>query len=497
MARAEGLKGAAYEKRMDELMEFGSPAWIKAVESSEEISFQQHMDTESPRAIHAILDRLAVALRRMTTTETDIKRTILKNGKKVTIYERNGNIGTLAMPFINTPLNIFKVAIEMSPIGGMLAVIDGARALKIKLAKGNMTREQADLEASALYDRARLVKDVTNQVIALGVFYALGALVDPGDDDDLPFITGTTDWKNTAKGVRDNQARVMPALSIRIGKNNFMSYGRIEPFATAISLLIDLRLAVSHNGGYNDKSMGEFMHKVQNQLNNKTFLSGVSDIANAYTDPERFGSKLAANVATGLVPNLIRQPIREADPFIRNTKPNADDSAFAAFSKQVGYSLAPGYAPPQVDAWGNPVRRHRGDLIGGGPQTDVLVRVLDPLNLTIGATIDPVDLYIDNYNRTAERKEQLSLEPIRRQIEASYDGRKYKLELSQQEYTEVNERVGQQARAELGEEWDGRHPTPEGAERIKRTFRRIQDQERDRMRAEKLAEAISRDATAP
>ena len=465
IAKREKLTGKAYAARIEELMEFGSEAWRRALEVSEDITFQRKLDPKDPRTL-AALDKLGSAIKRGTAKYRAL---------------------AFFFPFVNTPTNIFKAAIEMSPIGALLAVIDGTRALKIRYASGKMDKRAAEVAASELYDRARLVKDLTNQIVAAGIFWALSGMVESDEDDEsgLPRITGTVDWKATRKGERDNQYRTMPPMSIRLGDNTIVSYSRVEPFATMLAGVVDLIHELNVSGGVNDKLVGAYFGRIQNQLTDKTFLAGVSDLVKAAQDPERFTTKLAGGIVTGFVPNLIRQPIREVDPVLRDASPREEDGFFTAIGKQLGYSLAPGYAPPQVDVWGNPVTRHHGEQLGT-PQTDILVRVFDPSNIAIGKEIDPIDLYIFNWNSKTDLKRHLALEPIRDSLIDTRSGQTIKLPLTPEEQAEANRRAGKAAREFLGNEWDWKNPTEQGIERIKEVVRRFQNGERDRLRLQRL-----------
>jgi hypothetical protein len=281
--------------------------------------------------------------------------------------------------------------------------------------------------------------------------------------------------------------RVMPPMSIRIGKDTFVSYSRIEPFATVFASIADAIHEVSVTG-LNEKALGNYFTKIENQLSDKTFLSGLSDLINAARDPERFASKLTGSIVTGFMPNLIRQPIREADPYVRDTKPREQDGFMTALGKQLGYSLAPGYAPPLMDVWGNPITRHQGQQIGS-PTTDILLRVFDPSNIAIGKQIDPIDLYVFNWNRQTENpKQKLSLEPIGNHVIVTANGVQTKVPLTPQEQAEANRNAGQAARTFLGNQWDPRNTTLEGIERIKDTVQRFQRFERDKLRTKKLRE---------
>lgn len=465
----EGLRGAAYEARVKQLMEPGSKAWLRAIDEAKTITFQTDIDGMNPQAI-ARLDQLAELAKKA--------RSLPWIGKPLTFF----------IPFIDTPLNIFKEGIKMTPLGIALAVIDGTRALKRRVMKGDLSPQEAKVEAAKLYNRARLVDDVTNQTVAVALYFAIASLLGD-DDDDLPAITGTTPYKSTRKGERDNAYAVMPEQSIRIGSVTF-SYRRWEPFATALASMVDFVRKTEAHGGINAGSVSEWLAAHKDQVRDKTFLQGITSLMEAYDDPDRFATRLAANITTGFIPNIIRQPIRTADPMLRETRPRAEDGFFGTVARSVGYSVAPATAAPRVNVWGEEIRKNRGQVIGGSQVIDSALRILDPLNVTISPDIDPVDRWIYRYNyATADSADRIALLPIGGEITATPPGasRQVRIPLTIEEQTEANRRAGQAARSMIGEGWDETPLTTENAERIKRAVQDAQTQERARLRAEKLA----------
>ena len=482
MAKAEKLTGEAFDKRMDELLEYGSPAWVKAMDSAKWVTFQNQVDPKNPRSL-AIFDRAAHALRRMAHTDTGKTKEIPDGkGKMITVPIMKPNVFAFFFPFINTPLNIMKIGIEMSPVGAFFSTVDALRALKIRIENKSISPEQSRIEASELYNRLRLVQDLTNQIIGMGMFYALGSLVKPDDDEELPWITGSTDWKSTSKGDRDLRARVMPAYTLRVPFTDAMlTYQRIEPFGTALGFIIDARIAVNRKG-WSDEALGEFMATAINQFNDKTYMKGLSDLMTVWNDPERIGTRLTSSIVTGFVPNLIRQPIREADPYMRDTKPGADVGFVEGVWHNIKYSLAPGYAPIAQDVWGNPIKRHPGQQFGN-VHTDVLLRVFDPTNLTVRDQIDPLDLYLFNWNNTAATpKERFNIEPIQKNLQIDRGGKTTTVQLSPEDHAAANRNAGQAARQFLGNDWDASNPQPQQVERVKEVLQKFQKRERDRLR---------------
>jgi hypothetical protein len=394
---------------------------------------------------------------------------------------------------VDTPTNIFKQAIQYTPVGGGLALIDMARALRRRVASKNLTPEEARAEAAQLYDRARLVQDMTNQTIGLMVWLALDGLVGGEDDEELPFITGTVPFKSTRKGERDNAFAVMPAMSIRVGGLQF-SYSRFEPFATVLAGMADLRVEMNRRGGFKPEVVSEFLMRFKDQINEKTFLQGVSNLLNAIEDPDRFAERLASNVATGFIPNFIRQPIREADDTLRDTNPRADDGFFTAVAKRVGYSIVPQAAPARMSVWGEEIPANRGERIGGTRITDAAFRIFDPTNATLNAEADPIDGWIYQWNlRTADSKDRVAIEPIGNSITGKVPGekRQQQFALTVEEQAEANRNAGRMARAMLGDGWENRKLTEESAKAIRDAVSDAQTFERARLRQIKIARAMA------
>jgi hypothetical protein len=472
----EKLTGAAYEKRIAELMQPGSVAWLRAMDGARRITFQDEINGNNPKAI-ARIDQFAE---------------LAKKGRAMPWI---GRPLTFFLPFIDTPTNIVKQAIEMSPLGGFLAVIDGTRALRRRYLRGNMSKAEAELAAGQLYNRARFVQDVTNQTIAWTAYFALSGLVKPDDDDEdgRPVITGTQPYKTTKRGERDNAYAVMPPQSIRIG-NTMFSYARMDPFASMMAGVVDLMQEIDRNGGtLNGAAASSYMMRLKDQLKDKTFLQGVSDLLNAIEDPERFAENATANILTGFVPNIIRQPIRESDDVIRDMQPREEQGFLEAVARRIGYSVVPQMAPVKMDVWGNEIRANRGKDLLGSPVADKLRRTLDPLNSSFGADAEPIDAWIFQFNRlTSDSSDRIGLSPIPAYITGTVDGKRVRIPLTPEEQAEANRNAGQAARSILGDDWDwktaGTDTALQRAEMIKQAVEDAQKFERARLRAQKLME---------
>jgi hypothetical protein len=240
----------------------------------------------------------------------------------------------LFFPFQKVPFNIVRQAARrtLNPIslvdigvliGRNLRVIDGKWTLNAKGGKAEIAERLAQQAQGALL------------VMLLA---ASGA--GEGDDDDLDkpiLITGSRPYGETKKGDRELGYRLGLGpyeISMKMpgGKRVGFSYGRLEPAATVLGATVDTmrELAMYRQG---KQSLGEAGGKIigalRSQLTEKTFLRGFSDaqqIASGDSDLSRFTAERLAVV----IPNIIRQPLREADPYFRERKDGFVDNLSAA-----------------------------------------------------------------------------------------------------------------------------------------------------------------------
>jgi len=349
----------------------------------------------------------------------------------------------------------------MSPVGGVLALIDGARSL-------NQRRKGNKEDAAKLYNAARLFDDMTNQIVAWGMILAISELVKPGEDEDeTPYITGTLPWRTTAPGEREIAYRTAPPQSIRIG-DKWYSYKRLDPFASALAFTVDA-IKQMQSGKPLDEAWGQIGLGMVRNLQDKTFLQGVSDLMNAINDPERFGTKWAVNIATGFVPNLIRQPIRTYDPTFRDSDLPNDMPFWQNLGTRVGYGVVSQSAPPAFDVWGREADKNTGT---GGPLTDFALRLLSPVDLREAGNVDPLDVALLRYNMTAE--EPFGITAPSREIRRKINGEEVNVSLTDAQREEMARKAGQAARLAIGSRFNGRDLTDDDAETIKATVLQAQ-----------------------
>jgi hypothetical protein len=242
------------------------------------------------------------------------------------------------LPFMTTPFNIFKAGIRRSPFGS------------IKLGTEL-------LRASRDGDYSHISQRVAEQVLAWGATLALAYTNDPAN----PWITGGED-KNRP-------------YSIKIG-SQWYSYGRIEPAATMVGLVVD-GIGKIHQGADWFEALKAPFDALAGRVENQTFFAGISDFMKAarYQKSE-YVLDWATKFPASWVPNLVRAPARAAT----ENKPERRvwDKGMARADRSLRRGIAslevvPEY--PKYDLWGRAVPRDGGPL----PGTDWIFRTLSPV----------------------------------------------------------------------------------------------------------------------
>ncbi|HMJ04691.1 MAG TPA: hypothetical protein VK474_00410, partial [Chthoniobacterales bacterium] len=260
----------------------------------------------------------------------------------------------LFLPFIRTPTNIFKYAIERSPFAPVLKEV------------------RANFAASG--ERRALA----TARMALGT--GLGMTVAQWAADGTITGSGPTDQRQRALMMADG----WQPYSIRLG-DTYYSYQRLDPLAMTLGTAANLSGTwTSATQGELTEAGSQLIASVIGNLSDKTWLSSLGDLMQAMSDPQRylesFISRLAGSVA---VPTGVAQVARWMDPTMRET-----DGPLERIQSRI-----PGLSddlPARRDVWGQPI------VGGGGAGPDLVSPIWtsearnDPVIaelLNIGATI--------------------------------------------------------------------------------------------------------------
>jgi hypothetical protein len=312
--------------------------------------------------------------------------------------DQDGIFGTIArfsFPFVTTPGNLARIGIgQYTPLG--------TAAIGMKLRRGKKGKSewvyQYDSETGNLTPEAKyqLHHDMAAQFIAWTTTLALASLI-MGDEDGEPFITGANaTWQQ--QGEKAHEMRNYPPMSIRVGANQWLSYKRLDPFATGLASLVDAGWALRrHRNGMDGwDNLKKFNKSIAGQLKEKTYLRPIGDIMKAIESPDAFGQSLAVNYGSSFMPAVIRTAAVSMDDQVRDFRKTAD-STLAGRTLSRALPVGPLQPIPKYDFMGRPITK---PMYGGGV-TELgrgIIRWLNPAAQVDTGTATNLDRLITNWN---------------------------------------------------------------------------------------------------
>lgn len=357
IAKAEGLTGQDLQQRIADLSaDIESPAWDQAYDSALKLAFQE------PGS-----------------------ETVQKIKQHVIAFRSDVPSVRYLLPFVVTPVNIFAQGLKKTPLG-----------------TAGVAYKMWDNYESGKHVLHGLSADLAQQMVAWAVALAL-----LGNDDDDPWITGTEG--SMSREGRELSYRTRPFQSIKLG-GEWFSYSRLEPFATAIGLVVDWTNAIK--SGDAERIAKVPLESLAGQANDKTFLSGVGDLLEA-TRGEGVAEKVAkyaSNFASSWVPNAVRVGGRESDALIENRRVwGSGQEWFERLGKRTlqGTEVLPIEGYPIYDVWGRPAERTD---IPGPWATDWLYRITVPVRIKPDETF-VADRLLMNWNLQNDDKARFPMVP--------------------------------------------------------------------------------------
>jgi hypothetical protein len=287
-------------------------------------------------------------------------------------------------PFIRVPYNITKQGVERT--------INPISLLDMSLLIGQSVRfSNGRLHLSDNPEvNQRMIENAAKLLQGTAIFALLYALAE-GDDDDLDkmiLFTGSKPFKEIGAGERQKAYRMGMGpytVSIRLpdGRRASFFYGRIEPVATILGGTIDTQRAIKgriRGASTTPEAINNMTLAWISQVNEKTSMRGAADLM-ALLNQDRPLDRFTADRMAMVMPNIVRQAVRESDPYFRQP---ADD-----FAGMVQYGIWPrGQTPPRVDLYGNAERR---------PGQNALKRMVDLTKSAIHGEPNEVDVMIHNW----------------------------------------------------------------------------------------------------
>jgi hypothetical protein len=247
-----------------------------------------------------------------------------KAGKAVQRIRQEIPFVRYIVPFVRTPINLIKYGLERTPINLPRIIY---KQIKGQIPKGEISMEYSKVAIGGL----------TSMAVFL---MALKGKVTGG---------GPTDKSQREAMYREG----WQPYSFKIGKK-YISYARIEPFATVFGISADAA-EIWKDISEKDREdiAGKLWSAFYKNVTNKTFLTGISAATNAIADPEKYGGKWAERLIGSAIPTGVAQTARAVDPYFRDAKGLVD--TLKARIPGVAQTL-----PIRVDRWGRPVERTGG-----------------------------------------------------------------------------------------------------------------------------------------
>jgi hypothetical protein len=302
---------------------------------------------------------------------------------------------SIVFPFVKTPANIIRMGLRKSPLGS----INIAAHLLWMIGNGayRFSNGKPYFNSAGRAQLVKLLAEQTQAFIVLG-FIMSAAEGDDDDDDKKVLLVGGRSWK--LKGESDEVNRKYGGqymLVVRDANGNQFRqpFGKFEPVATILGTTVDttrrLKLMfkarkLGEAGGNYQDAFNAILGDLANQAEDKSFLQGFSSMMQEYESIKSsggiqagIGESVAKSLLTAIIPNIIRQPWRNLDDTLRDSK-----------KKSVWHDAFPSgdFAEPIIDIYGQDVKKD--ELFPGS-------RILIPA-ATAQTKLHPIEEHITAWN---------------------------------------------------------------------------------------------------
>jgi len=395
-----GLSGPALEAHMaTRLAQKGNTVWQEAMTVADDLLFQS--DNWATQIADDFVKRKSrVDSLEKAKAEAEAKGdsdAVNKIQKQMASAKFVASIMRFLFPFTRTPTNILRVGVRKaggSAISGLFGVANGFYQMR----NGKPWLDTVDAKGNKItgsYNKAAQVKDLSETFLAGMAWATLAGMAEGDDDDDkkMILIIGNRPYGAASAGEKAEVMRKYGGTQVVIFRNSAgdeiarFNYGRYEPFATAAGVIVDtlreIKQAGKTEGGVDAaKLAGSVGAHLIAQAESKSFLQGLAGIARTVEQVRAGqyepGPALGKSVISGIVPNLIRQSMRNIDDYQRDFK----SAGWLHEAFPTG-----DFAEPVIGPGGQPVKK------GGNPLSRLLVQVPNaPSKKTAEATIQRYNL---------------------------------------------------------------------------------------------------------
>lgn len=295
IAKAEGHTGENLERRIRALMAPGSEAMHYAYSRAKDYAFQTAHDYDA--GAPSMIRRAAGGI--MQTVNT--ARTKIPGVRYF-------------LPFVLTPYNIFLQGMRKSPLGTLIILARATEAGFYRIHNGT--------PFAVTYTRPEMIRHFAEQIVAWVAASLIYGAAEGDDDDESKFflMTGSRPYEGPGPNALNQRTGMMP-YTMRIG-DFAIQYGRVEPMATILGTTIDSIKTLKQGRKTGDYTpVAAFANSLASQMEEKTFTQGIGDMIDLFRDQSgKRREDWVIGFAASWVPNIIRQPIREIDPYFRESR---------------------------------------------------------------------------------------------------------------------------------------------------------------------------------
>lgn len=287
------------------------------------------------------------------------------------------------VPFFRTPVNILKFGIHRSPLAPLTQ------------------KFQEDIKAGGAKRDMAVARMMTGTAIMTAAFSmaAAGLLTGGGEPDK-------------ERKAADRIAGWRP-YSVRLG-NKFLEYRRLEPLGMLLGMAVD----IYELSDYMTREESDHWIKMAGMafaqnITSKTFLTGLTNLMKAMSEPEQYGDNYLGAMTGSFVPGVVGQAARARDPWERDTDPDKNLKGLAYAWDDVKRDIQariPGQReklPLRRDALGQPMPLTDSPSMFNPIRTGEL-RADDPVAMELAAArarVSPAKGVIQNVKLTPEEKE--------------------------------------------------------------------------------------------
>ncbi|MEM7319019.1 MAG: hypothetical protein AAF408_08345 [Pseudomonadota bacterium] len=273
--------------------------------------------------------------------------------KAINGFKGKAPILRFVMPFVNTPANILRFVGERSPGAVLLGDV------------------RADIRAGGRRRDLALAK------MGLGSFAMLTAF----DAAMNGQITGA--GPSNPNHVAALRRTGWQSYSVRIG-DRYFAYNRVDPLGAQLGIAAntaEMALNSEANPGEDfDEAIYGAIGAIGQQMMDRTYLQGLSDLFTAMSEPKRFAPRYFERLAGSFVPAFVREIKSAEDPILRRVSDTMEEirSRLPGFSRDL---------PARHDLWGREISFQSGLGKGFDAASPIYSSVSDP---------EPIDLALQD-----------------------------------------------------------------------------------------------------